>query len=131
MSKVCGIEVTLPDPKDNQAVYDYICRWLLEIQGRESRESCGNKTMCYYRLPQPNGKTLACAVGCLAPDEDYERWWETRSIGAFADYFNSKGYNLPFLQRMQEAHDSEYGELPERLQRPAEAYNLRPYVKAA
>lgn len=134
MAIVCGREVVLPNPSSNQEVYDYVCKWLLEIQGCPARgeEKVDDKYACYYRMYKDGG-CLACAAGCLIPDEDYKAGWETLPVhyGVVCEYFQSRGYNTTFLQRLQEAHDSTVMPFEKGHQRVAVSYSLIPYVKAA
>lgn len=45
----------------------------------QGRPAISNRGKCFYRL-QEEGKVLKCAVGCLIPDSDYSKEFETKDI---------------------------------------------------
>jgi hypothetical protein len=99
---VLGEEVVLPDPKDDQAVFDYVVKFLRK-QGCKSMGECN----CRYR----DNMGHACAVGCLIPDDEYDVRMEGRTVEHIPLFFDE--YNMSLLKDLQwHVHDS-VGELEE------------------
>jgi hypothetical protein len=110
-TKVCGRDVVLPDPKNNEAVFTYVANFLLN-----QKERCVAGDLCSYRSKD---RTNACAAGCLIPDDEYNENMETGSIysSGVQSYFEDKGYSLKLLNCLQLVHDSQFmGNRLERLQ---------------
>lgn len=80
-----------------QETFDTVARFLIR-QGRRSYSDTG----CKYRAP--NGDR--CAVGCLIPDELYSEGFEGTGVKYdIAPTMFQLGYDVDFLERLQEAHD--------------------------
>lgn len=104
MTIVCGREVQLPNPQNKLEVIKYVKDFLLAQGERAEIKQCGSQ-VCAYRTP--DGKQ-ACAAGCLIPDEEYNKEWESTSIfmsDAVGRYFSEKNYDLLLLRAMQNIHD--------------------------
>lgn len=110
ITKVCGRDVVLPNPKNNHEVFLYVANFLLNqtercMIGKEEDDGA----FCSYRS---NDRTNACAAGCLIPDDEYIPEMETGSVYSHGvkDYFIEKGYSLSLLSELQSIHDSRYTE---------------------
>lgn len=111
--------MNLPDPKDNQAVYDYVVAHLRKQRVR-SMIASELYAGCAYR----GANNMTCAVGCLIPDEEYTPKFEGYSIRMPDDdeiqqglrdlydawqierWARGKGYDLLLLYSLQNLHDS-------------------------
>lgn len=105
---VCGKPVTLPNPKNDREVFDYVKHFLLS-QLRQCRDDSGQ---CAYR----GSYDMACAAGCLIEDKDYKPTFEGCIVAGniesllpnrrlVTEYFIDKGYNTNLLYELQIIHD--------------------------
>ncbi len=109
-----------------QEIFDTVAIHLIK-QGKQSADAFGN---CLYRGPEG----LKCAVGCLIPDEVYQRNMECRVVSRLLGNYDSLKFLQPFdalLSKLQYAHDEAYGEgqiwtdtVVSYLYKIAEEYNL-------
>ena len=109
--------MTLPDPKSKTEVFNYIANWLLEQGCRSMSQYEGMENEgCAYR-GKKDDRILACAAGCLIPDDEYLPEFEGSKIYARllpinstkklpGDVLERKGYDNKFLDGLQSVHDS-------------------------
>src|SRR5687768_12272381 len=121
---------------DRQTIFDTVVRHL----GQQGAPAVDEFHNCVYRAP--DGKK--CAVGCLIPDELYQRGMDHNRDGGgsycvhgLAEDFEVPGYfrvNLELLQRLQSAHDAwalfTLDQVLGKLHLIASDYNLNPAVIA-
>lgn len=105
---------------NNQQVFDKV---LDHLRKQEKAAYDDNRGACHYRLGTKDGTVLACAVGCLIPDNLYTDEMEGLGYVSFNDKYQPdlahalKQVGLvpeqeEFLQDLQFAHDailSQYG----------------------
>ncbi len=99
--------ITTKDMRDCslQEIFTHVATHLLE-QNERAEEHSGCSSVCKLRVKQVNNKTLACAVGCLIPDDDYH---PDMDEDMFADnlelqeYFPNHMHSL--LENLQKVHD--------------------------
>lgn len=98
------------NPSNNLEVIEYVGAHLL----RQGKRSTANFSVfggpsCAYR-----GKGgMSCAVGCLIPDDDYEKTWRRWEGKGVLDegpngWLSARGYNTGILRRLQSTHDMLY-----------------------
>lgn len=106
------------ETRSMQEVFNIVSSHLLTQKERCMVDTTGE---CKYRLER-DGKVFMCAVGCLIPDELYQRSMEGVSVKHLIDYyhvlwpylgiseFDSKYHNdfrdANILTRLQKIHDS-------------------------
>ena len=90
-----------------QILFDTVITHLLNQKVQSINESAN----CLYR--GPNG--TSCAVGCLIPDEMYDKDMdnmnEDSSIAYVVEHFVTPDYfkdHIELLKRLQEIHDQDY-----------------------
>ena len=86
---------------NTQEVFDYVINHLRQ-QGKQSTSKANG---CEYRTDEG----LACAVGCLIPNDKYESWIEGKPIDDLIwDYKHESGmiYHLSILKSLQQFHDT-------------------------
>jgi len=89
----------------------------LLAQGR--RATLGDTGRCRYRVVEPDGTVLRCAVGCLVPEEEYVEGIEGCPAHDIAPFLTDAGVlppcaarpdaharRLTLLQRLQRVHDA-------------------------
>lgn len=118
-----------------QEVFDHVVRHLgeLRVLGQKSAftDSMGEPTTCRYR----NGAGLACAVGCLIPDELYTPVIEDRDAfdamrcgqleGWFIDEEKGEQHLTELLLDVQKLHDdARLDEWDDGLRRVASTHGL-------
>lgn len=99
-----------PNPKDDQAVFNFVARHLL-AQGIQAVDHNGD---CKYKE-----RDLSCAFGCLIPLSEYtpdfengkvmssiERCGSSESSILITAYAIEKGYNLDLISSLQQIHDN-------------------------
>lgn len=87
----------------NQEIFDVVVRHLRK-QNAKSR----NDVMCLYR----GLCGMKCAVGCLIPDELYEKDLEGSSVQDILDFLPGiEEAQIEFLERLQVIHDRQPVEL--------------------
>lgn len=86
----------------NQELFDRVARHLIQ-QGRPATDGAG----CRYRVFQPDGTVLKCAIGCLIPDHVYTRSLEmTPLTGAkFREITGLCIHQMSLAFALQGAHD--------------------------
>ena len=101
----------------NQEIFDKVLTHLVK-QGRPARNEDG----CVYRTVTPKGEVLKCAVGCLIPDEAYDKKIEGKRVYALLREHTAVTLSAMLsmqsqglLESLQEAHDSWKGETDELL----------------
>ena len=93
--------------ENKQAVFDHVVTFLRK-QKVQSKESDGN---CCYSIEQPDGPPLHCAVGCLAPDAEWEEGARItdasknqKIVKRLCPFKNS----ILLVNRLQAMHDAEF-----------------------
>jgi hypothetical protein len=109
-----------------QEIFDTVALHLIK-QGKKSVNDIGR---CLYRSPEG----LKCAIGCLIPDEVYQRSMEGHGVSRLLGNYDSLKFLWPFdaiLNALQITHDKTCGEgqtwtdaVVLRLRKIAEKYNL-------
>ncbi len=109
-----------------QEIFDTVALHLIK-QGKKSVNDIGR---CLYRSPEG----LKCAIGCLIPDEVYQRSMEGHGVSRLLGNYDSLKFLWPFdaiLNDIQRVHDNTYSEgqiwtdaVVLRLRKIAEKYNL-------
>lgn len=107
-----------------QEVFDKVANHLRK-QGRQSISADGE---CVYR--SKNG--LKCAVGCLIPDENYNRYMEGRTVRELVkdssdcprDCLDLFTTHLDLLEDLQQVHDEGWASLEARLEMVASKHKL-------
>lgn len=103
---------------NHQELFNRVCSHLAQ-QGRPARDSKGN---CFYRMLD-NLTLLACAFGCLYPDEVYDPSFEGKGIALLPFKYDVE---TGFLKYLQDVHDrsSTLLDLKNKLSAIAYSYNL-------
>lgn len=106
-----------------QQIFDHVCRHLAK-QKKRSWDPMYDTCMYRYR-------GLACAVGSLFIDEDYDPEMDNRGIAAEAlieRWFPAAFRVAPLCRALQVAHDSSWSaeELQDKLRKASEKYKLNP-----
>jgi len=78
-----------------QSIFDHVCKHLL-IDQKELSYSYNRE--CAYRTTNRDGKTLACGIGCLIPDEYYSKGIESNNI----EYIMSTNFELEESDKFNE-----------------------------
>lgn len=101
-----------------QDIFNRVCSHLAQ-QGRPARDNAGN---CFYRKPEYT-TDLACAFGCLYPDEVHDPGFEGKRIALLPFSYD---VDVQFLTLLQEAHDrsSDLIDLKNKLSSIVYSYNL-------
>jgi len=110
--KVCGKDVVLPEP-NQAAILEYIGEFIRLQQKKaeciEDSSEDHDKPFCWYRMDE-NNRVYACAVGCLIPDDDYNKNIEHNHItnDRIVSILDKYGYkqHLGFLRTIQILHDT-------------------------
>lgn len=110
-----------------QEVFDYIANHLL-TQNRKAQIKLPEGIKCAYRTPQG----LTCAAGCLIPEKDYDKNFETVSWGMLVDDHMVPESHEFLISELQSIHDDarvEYWEnrLIELAKRKGLSYNKELY----
>lgn len=107
-----------------QEIFDKVAHHLLTQNKRATGES---DTFCMYRTPEG----LKCAVGCLIPDELYNKKIEGKSIGTLflecvLPGIENTAKSCTLLWELRRLHDN-YGPIlwPEKLTQLARDFNLQ------
>jgi hypothetical protein len=112
-----------------QEVYDKMHAGF-EAQGwAYSYDSVEDK--CLYRLPQPDGTCLKCAVGHIISDNTYRQDMETMSIYTIAGAINAEPGTPVFelLLTAQEVHDFSARDNLDKSAFKLKFEKLNPYIK--
>ena len=110
----------------NQEVYDKVKAHLLTQKAKSISKKYAN---CKYRMIR---STKRCAIGCLIPDNLYEKEMEGNAVEGLLhnfpkvkEFFDGVSSNL--LDALQSVHDSELVKnWPRELEVVAKSYNLTP-----
>ena len=110
---------------NNQEVYDKVKAHLLT----QNAKSISKDGFCKYRMIR---STKRCAIGCLIPDNLYEKEMEGNAVHNLLhdfpkvkEFFDGVSSNL--LDALQSVHDSELVKnWPRELEAVAKNYNLTP-----
>lgn len=93
----------------NNSIHEVLDRVSTHLMTQNKPAKIDDTGECHYRLYE-DGKVLKCAVGCLIPDEDYNRNLEGHIIdnqdvrNALPERFRNPE-TLQLLQALQRVHD--------------------------
>lgn len=92
---------------NNQATFDKVAEHLI----KQGRKAINSGAACSYRTEDERGDVLKCAIGCLIPDDMYNREFEGHGIARLFENFRAiqdyllAGVGCDLLQALQSAHD--------------------------